>query len=48
MPDLLNVQGLTAGYGEAIVLSDVTSNSPRARRSLCSAATAWARPRWSI
>src|SRR5450631_4829423 len=24
MPDLLNVQGLTAGYGEAIVLSDVT------------------------
>jgi branched-chain amino acid transport system ATP-binding protein len=24
MPDLLNVQGLTAGYGEAVVLSDVT------------------------
>jgi branched-chain amino acid transport system ATP-binding protein len=24
MPDLLNVQGLTAGYGEAIVLTDVT------------------------
>ena len=24
MPELLNVQGLTAGYGEAIVLSDVT------------------------
>ena len=24
MPDLLNVQGLTAGYGEAIVLSEVT------------------------
>jgi branched-chain amino acid transport system ATP-binding protein len=24
MPDLLNIQGLTAGYGEAVVLSDVT------------------------
>ena len=24
MPELLNVQGLTAGYGEAIVLTDVT------------------------
>lgn len=24
MPDLLNIQGLTAGYGEAIVLTDVT------------------------
>jgi len=24
MPDLLDVQGLTAGYGEAVVLSDVT------------------------
>ena len=24
MPDLLDVQGLTAGYGEAIVLTDVT------------------------
>jgi len=24
MPDLLNVEGLTAGYGEAIVLTDVT------------------------
>ena len=24
MPDLLNVQGLTAGYGEAVVLTDVT------------------------
>ena len=24
MPDLLNVQALTAGYGEAIVLTDVT------------------------
>jgi branched-chain amino acid transport system ATP-binding protein len=26
MPDLLNVQGLTAGYGEAVVLGDVTCN----------------------
>jgi branched-chain amino acid transport system ATP-binding protein len=24
MPDLLNIQGLTAGYGEAVVLSDVS------------------------
>src|ERR1700693_6128738 len=24
MPDLLNVEGLTAGYGEAVVLTDVT------------------------
>jgi branched-chain amino acid transport system ATP-binding protein len=28
MPDLLDVQGLTAGYGEAIVLSDVTFKVP--------------------
>jgi len=28
MPDLLDVQGLTAGYGEATVLSDVTFKVP--------------------
>ena len=45
MPDLLTIEKLTAGYGEAIVLNGVSLRSRRARRWRCSAATAWARPR---
>jgi hypothetical protein len=39
------VEGLTCGYGEAVVLSDVSSRSKPAARWRCWAATAPARPR---
>ena len=46
MPELLLAEGLTAGYGDSIVLEDVVASSwRRARASRCSAATASARPR---
>ena len=45
MADLLVIDRLTAGYGEAVVLSDVGFASPTASRWRCSAATASARRR---
>ena len=47
MPELLAIERLRAGYGEAVVLSRTSRfRSTKASRSRCSAATAWARPRW--
>ena len=45
MAELLDVDGLSAGYGDAVVLSDVAFGWARARRWRCSAATASARRR---
>jgi len=46
MADLLAIENLRAGYGEAVVLAQISLTIPRASRSRCSAAMAWARPRW--
>ena len=45
MAELLKVDKLRAGYGEAVVLHEVSFTLVRARRSRCWAATARARPR---
>ena len=45
MPELLVIDNLRAGYGEAVVLPRVAVAWPRARGWRCSAATAPARRR---
>ena len=46
MPELLAIEGLRAGYGEAVVLPDMSLRAAaKARCWRCSAATAPARPR---
>ena len=45
MAELLRVEGLRSGYGEAVVVQGVDLTLSKADRSRCSAATAPARPR---
>ena len=45
MAELLRIEHLRAGYGDAVVLPDLSLRSPKARCWRCSAATAPARPR---
>ena len=46
MPDLLAIEGLRAGYGEAVVLPGMSlTSAAKARCWRCSGATAPARPR---
>ncbi len=42
---LLVLENVTAGYGAARVLNEVSLSVGEGRRLLCSAATAWARRR---
>ena len=44
---LLALEGVRAGYGDAVVLDGITLEVPAAAASRCSAATASARPRCS-
>ena len=45
MPDLLAIDGLRAGYGEAVVLPGMSLRSAKARCWRCWGVTAPARPR---
>jgi hypothetical protein len=45
MPELLVIDMLSAGYGEAVVLNEVSLALAEGRRWRSSAATAWARQR---
>ena len=47
MAELLKLDGVWSGYGEAIVLEDIGLASTRATASRCSGATAWASRRCS-